>query len=396
VAQLRGIDLAAFATAALATVLISSDQGGFFERTWPWAGLALAAVGALVLARAKDLRVSWAGVALIAATAAICGWTALSWFWSSDPSATRDEALRAPVYLAAAIAFVAFSSLRGGLGILTGVASGATGIAAYSLVDRLFTPAHGQLLGGPLGYANALGALCVIGLAIVGVLGLRLRTPYALLPAAVLLGALALTASRGSWVALAAGLFVAIGFAAGWGGAAAAVVAIALGALYVVTALATPTRLLQARADYWHVAWHVGVHHPLGGLGAGTYDLAWAAYGDLARWGDVLDAHNLYLETFAELGVVGVVLVLTLAAPVVTCVRRLPGGAASAALAASVTYLVHAGLDWDWEMPAVTVAGIACLAAACPPGNRSVKPLQSTFLAIAGGVILFYGLDVLF
>jgi hypothetical protein len=33
------------------------------------------------------------------------------------------------------------------------------------------------------------------------------------------------------------------------------------------------------------------------------------------------------------------------------------------ACGAAVAFLVHAGLDWDWEMPVVVVAGIACLAA---------------------------------
>src|SRR5262249_34477379 len=33
---------------------------------------------------------------------------------------------------------------------------------------------------------------------------------------------------------------------------------------------------------------------------------------------------------------------------------------AAGALGAYVAYLVHAGIDWDWEMPAVTVAALAC------------------------------------
>jgi hypothetical protein len=33
-----------------------------------------------------------------------------------------------------------------------------------------------------------------------------------------------------------------------------------------------------------------------------------------------------------------------------------------AAAGATIAFLVHAGLDWDWEMPAVVVAGLACAA----------------------------------
>jgi cytochrome c-type biogenesis protein CcmH/NrfG len=34
-----------------------------------------------------------------------------------------------------------------------------------------------------------------------------------------------------------------------------------------------------------------------------------------------------------------------------------------AALGAYVAYLAHAGIDWDWEMPAVTLAGLFCACA---------------------------------
>jgi len=35
----------------------------------------------------------------------------------------------------------------------------------------------------------------------------------------------------------------------------------------------------------------------------------------------------------------------------------------AAAAAGYSAYLVHAGLDWDWEYPVVTLAGLACGAA---------------------------------
>jgi hypothetical protein len=43
------IDLAAFVVTFGGTVLVASDQGGFFSRSWPWAGIYFAAVGGLVL-----------------------------------------------------------------------------------------------------------------------------------------------------------------------------------------------------------------------------------------------------------------------------------------------------------------------------------------------------------
>jgi O-antigen ligase len=398
--RLRRIDITAFAIAGLAAILLSSDQGGYFPHTWPWAGLALAGAGILVLRSTPELRVTPAGLALIAVMLAICLWTAVSWFWSSEPPMTADELRRAPIYLAAAITFVALASAGGSLGIVLGVGAGTTAIAAYSLLHRELAPAPGTLLADPLGYSNALGALCAIGLVTVATLGARRRWLLAIAPAAVLLVALSLTNSRGSWVALASGGLVAAAASRGWGGRAAIAVAAALSALFVVTAFAVPARL-QARGDYWHVAWHVGFHHPFAGTGAGTFDLAWAAYGDFAKWGDVLDAHNLYLESFAELGVVGLVLVCALAVPVVAAVRGRVSAVTAAALGGAVAYLVHAGVDWDWEMPAVTTVGIACIAATISPGAHvrqrqiNVKTIRTTLLAMEGLILLGYGLYVL-
>jgi hypothetical protein len=337
---------------------------------------------------------------LIAATVAISGWTAFSWFWSSEPSTSLDEAVRAPVYVAAAVVFVACAAAGGSLGLLLGVSAGATALAGYSLIDRYLSGSTPALLSGPLGYANALGALCAIGLVVVGTLGVAAgRRPgpagIAAASAIVLVVALALTGSRGSWLALAAGIGVAVAARRGgrrWAVAAVSVVAGLEGALFVLTAFGTP-KALQARGDYWHVAWHVGLHHPVAGWGAGTFDLAWGAYGDLGRWGAVADAHSLYLETFAELGVIGLVLLAGLVAPVVVTASRSTLSAIEvAALGGAVTFLVHAGLDFDWEMPAVTVAGIACLAATA--GGLAARPagvrLRSTLFGVDAAAILGY------
>jgi hypothetical protein len=80
----------------------------------------------------------------------------------------------------------------------------------------------------------------------------------------------------------------------------------------------------------------------------------------------VRNAHSLFFETMAELGVIGVLLLVAfLVTPIVEGSRRgptrAPGGAVSAALALFVAGLVSAGIDWTWELPAcfglVVVAG---------------------------------------
>ena len=114
---------------------------------------------------------------------------------------------------------------------------------------------------------------------------------------------------------------------------------------------------LGDRPGYWRVAWSEYVHHAWLGSGAGTFGRYWRAAHPFGL--GALDAHNLYLETLAELGPVGLILLLgALAAPVVQAVRIRATPFAAGASAAYAAYLVHAAFDWDWEMPAVTIAGL--------------------------------------
>ena len=90
--------------------------------------------------------------------------------------------------------------------------------------------------------------------------------------------------------------------------------------------------------------------------------------------GQVRDVHNLYLETLAEQGPIGLaLLVAMLGIPLVGAwrARRIP--IVPAAFGAYVAYLAHASIDWDWELTAVTIAalacGIACLKSDTAPGK---------------------------
>ncbi len=122
-------------------------------------------------------------------------------------------------------------------------------------------------------------------------------------------------------------------------------------------------RLLSAsgngRGDYWRVAWGMVRDEPVLGAGAGGFEAAWFREREVAF--HARDAHNLYLETLAELGPLGLVLLLgTLALPLAALpvARRL--AYAPAAVGAFSAYLLHAAVDWDWEMPAVTIAALCC------------------------------------
>jgi hypothetical protein len=132
----------------------------------------------------------------------------------------------------------------------------------------------------------------------------------------------------------------------------------------------------NSRADYWSVAWSTAEEHPLLGSGAGTFDIAW--YRDRPGQVAVRDAHSLYLETLAELGLPGLLLVSAVLLVPLAAARSRRDWAAASAAAALAAYAVHAALDWDWEIPAVTLAALACatavLAAVRPA--RSALPLR--------------------
>jgi hypothetical protein len=113
---------------------------------------------------------------------------------------------------------------------------------------------------------------------------------------------------------------------------------------------------LGDRAAYWHVAWRAFKQHPLVGTGAGTFDEQWLRLRDIDR--SVRDAHNLYLETLSELGVVGFVLLAAILVLPIVFSRRVRDPLLTAGLASYCAFLVHAGFEWDWEMPVVTISGL--------------------------------------
>ena len=118
----------------------------------------------------------------------------------------------------------------------------------------------------------------------------------------------------------------------------------------------------NGRVPQWRVAWRDFERSPIVGQGAGSYELAW---NELRPYpGKVRDAHSLYLETLSELGVLGLaLLVAALAVPLLAVRRARSTPVGPAAFGAYLAFLAHAGVDWDWEMPSVTVVGLACATA---------------------------------
>ena len=167
-----------------------------------------------------------------------------------------------------------------------------------------------------------------------------------------------------------------------------------------VTGSDVPGRLLSlssgARTAYWEVAWHMVEREPLLGEGAGSYERWWLQLRPVTSY--ARDAHNLYLETLAELGPVGLALLLTvLATPLATLRRHAHDPAVPAAGAAYAGFLVHAALDWDWEIPSVTVFGLVCGSslvvaarplAAMPVWSRATRVTGLAAASALGGLAL--------
>jgi O-antigen ligase len=154
----------------------------------------------------------------------------------------------------------------------------------------------------------------------------------------------------------------------------------------------------NGRLDHWTVALEGAKQSLLHGSGAGTYSNLWAK--DRTEAFDVQDAHSLYVEVLGELGVVGLALMLTLVltllgGAVVLSVRpRSPRDRAVAGAVAAIVLMwgVRAGLDWDWEMPVVTVwvliAGGALLARPLSANGTALVPGKLARLLLGLGVLV--------
>jgi hypothetical protein len=129
--------------------------------------------------------------------------------------------------------------------------------------------------------------------------------------------------------------------------------------------------LLSASGNGRWQLWTAGIQefraHPLAGGGAGSFQEWWLQHRPLALF--VQDAHSLYVEMLGELGAVGLALVLAIVAAatiVATRIVRYGDGrtrADGAAVAAAfIAFLVVAGVDWMWEVTAVSAVAFITLA----------------------------------
>jgi O-Antigen ligase len=144
------------------------------------------------------------------------------------------------------------------------------------------------------------------------------------------------------------------------------------------------------RIDQWDVALDAYRTDSFQGTGAGTYENFWNEHRK-TRFA-IRDAHSLYVEVLGELGLTGLVLLAVSLALIAFAFARGVWRARdryvyAALLAAALAWLLRAGLDWDWEMPAVTIwlfcAGGAALAVSSRNRARKLRLATGVRLALA-------------
>ncbi len=129
-----------------------------------------------------------------------------------------------------------------------------------------------------------------------------------------------------------------------------------------LSAGASATRLTTVssnRYEYWRVGLEAFRRDPLTGTGAGGFRVVWLQE---RRFDEaVRDAHSLEVEMLAELGLPGLLaLALMIGGTVAAAGRalRTDRAVAAGATAATLTWFLHASLDWDWQLPAVSLPAV--------------------------------------
>ena len=467
-----------------AVVGLGTADGGYFPSAWGLATLGFAVVAVTVLVVADVRRPGPRELAFIGALALFAGWAAISALWSPGAGTPVLEAERGVLYVAAAAAAILLLALPAAApALLGGVLAGTVCLSLYGLATRLFPGRVGGAyepgeyqLAEPVGYANALAILAVIGILLAlglgahGTVGVRAACAASLV---VLLPTLYFTVSRGAVGALLAGLVaqaiiepdrrrfgilsVSLGAPAALGvlvasrlpaltsreaelGAAQqdgsrfaiallvlALVAVAvaivvepgarrfsrssrasrrylLATAMLLTLVVVPLALIGAsrtdglvslagngRGEWWRVATEMVADEPLLGTGAGSFEARFLRDGSLGL--PARDAHNLYLETLAEVGPLGLLILLTAFAVPLTAIPRARHSAVGpAAASAFVAYLLEAVVDWNWEIPVATVPALLCaavlVAVGAEPDGRSVAGRRRALgLALAAPIV---------
>jgi O-antigen ligase len=352
--------------------------------------LALSWLATIATRRARPRFVGahpWATYAMVLLVA----WAALSTLWAEDSQLAATTVSRYALnLLLVLIVYAAITTRRDVVLLLVVFVAGTLVSAGYGLLRRASRPpsADGiERLYGAGVNANVLASLLIAGAVIALALALiARRSPglrLAALGAAAICGTtIVFTVSRSGIVSFAVALVAGL-LLAGRGRRLPALGAALVLATVVVTyfaALAPPAATERittpetgsGREDLWLVGWRMVEAHPVEGVGAGNFPVASIHY--LLQPGTVLRddyivqvpkvAHNIYLGTWAELGLVGLLLFCGILAFALACAAR-----------AARTFEAHGDRDMGALTRAVLIALLAILTANVFASEQFNKPL---------------------
>ena len=140
------------------------------------------------------------------------------------------------------------------------------------------------------------------------------------------------------------------------------------------------TSVSSNRYEYWRVALDAFRDDPVSGTGSGGFRVVWLQERPIRE--TVRDPHSLEFEVAAELGLLGLVALALMCGGVAVTARRAlssHGPMAAGSAAALVVWFLHASIDWDWQMPAVTLpalilAGLLIVQAEREPATEAGDP----------------------
>jgi hypothetical protein len=238
------------------------------------------------------------------------------------------------------------------------------GAAAVAAAIAILAVRHAPPIADGTGTAGAgtVAAALAVAVAIAAVAG-ALAGPIAAQPSPRLHRLLRLTAIAGALCVV--GLAIAFGpglISRGWRQFTHPVIAT------TADPASRLTQLSGTRYQVWRGALDAFQSRPLTGRGAGTFEFWWDRHPRTDIF--VRNAHSFELESMAELGLPGLVLIVAVMASGLTVLVRVRRrvqrsarvGASVALAAAFAVNLLHASVDWMWQVTAVTMLALAAVA----------------------------------
>lgn len=156
----------------------------------------------------------------------------------------------------------------------------------------------------------------------------------------------------------------------------------------------------NSRWTWWKEAWRLWEDNPVVGTGAASFAVARRPIRENTTY--ATEPHNLPLQFLAETGLIGLLLGagawVTGGVALVRALRRFEGAEHAAALAlavATLAYLFHALVDYDWNFLALTaplMLVVGVLLGAAAPGVRRARSIVWTVAGIAVAVAVVFSL----